>query len=304
MPWLEVSLPVERGQAEAVAEVLSRYAPGGVATEAGIHFVDDDDPGTPDDEVIVRAYLPLDDRLEERRQQLEEALRQLGQAQPLPRPAFRWLKDENWMEAWKAHYRPLPVGRRLHIVPAWQTPPPGERIPILIEPGMAFGTGTHPTTQLILELLETWLQPGQDFLDIGCGSGILSIAALKLGARRALGVDVAAAALRSARENAALNGLPPDRLWLEQGSVAEVQAGKFAFRRAPLTAANILAPVLLQLLADGLADLVQPGGVLLLSGIMDSHTAPIEAQTRSLGLKVLEKRRREQWHAYALRRPS
>ncbi len=305
MPWLEASLQVNGELAEAVADVFARYAPGGVVVEAGVHFVNDDDPGTPDQEVVVRAYLPVDDQLESRRQKLEEALWYLGRIQPLPPARYRMLDDENWMEAWKANYRPVPVGERLHILPAWYQPEAADgRIPLRIDPGMAFGTGTHPTTRLALLLLEKWLQPGTDFIDVGCGSGILAIAALKLGARRALGVDISAQALPSARQNAALNGLSEEQLLLGQGSVAEILAGRFPLRAAPLVAANMLAPILLKLLAAGLPALVQPGGVLLLSGILDSHTQPIEEAAEAQGMRILETRVMEDWHAYALQRPS
>ncbi len=304
MPWLEVSLRVNGELAEAVADVFARYAPGGVVTEAGVHFTDDDDPGTPDDEVIVRAYLPADEELETRRQKLEEALWYLGRIQPLPPADYRPLKDENWMEAWKANYRPVRIGHRLQIIPAWYQPPSTDRIAIRIEPGMAFGTGTHPTTQLALGLLEDWLQPGQDFIDVGCGSGILSIAALKLGAARALGVDVSAEAIPSAQENAALNEIPAGRFWVSQGSVDDVRAGKLAFRQAPLVAANILAPILLQLLRQGLAELVRPQGVLILSGVMDSHVEAITQAATAHDLALLEKRSHEDWHAFAWRRLS
>ena len=202
MSWLEVSLNVNGELAEAVADVLARFAPNGVVVENGVYFKDADDPGTSLDEVNVRAYLPVDGKLEETRQRLEEALWHLGSIQPLPEALFTPIADQNWMEAWKEHYKPIPVGEKLIIVPAWLESPDATRIPIRIDPGMAFGTGTHPTTQLCLEPLEKYIQPGMDVIDVGCGSGILSIGALKLGAGRALAVDIDQAAVDATRENA------------------------------------------------------------------------------------------------------
>ena len=198
MNWLEVSLTVNGELAEAVADVLARFAPNGVMTEQGVKFVNDEDEGTATGPITVRAYLPMDEHIEETRQKLEESLYYLGMIQPLPAPTFTPIADQNWMEAWKQHYKPIPIGKRLMILPAWLDSPEPNRIPIKIDPGMAFGTGTHPTTQLCLELMEKAMMDHGEWrmenrssinhepltvIDVGCGSGILSIAALKLGAK-------------------------------------------------------------------------------------------------------------------------
>src|SRR5512140_1150096 len=154
MNWLEVSMTVNGELAEAVADVFARFAPGGVMTEQGVKFVDDEDLGTATGPITVRAYLPVDEGLEDRRQKLEEALYYLGRIEPLPAAAFKPIADQNWMESWKQHYRPIPIGERLLILPAWLESPDPQRTPIRIDPGMAFGTGTHPSTQLCLQLIE------------------------------------------------------------------------------------------------------------------------------------------------------
>ena len=156
MNWLEVSLLVNGELAESVADVLARFAPNGVMTEQGIKFVDDEDAGTPSGPITVRAYLEVNDQLEETRQKLEESLYFLGMIQPVPAPVYKQIADQNWMEAWKEHYKPILIGQRLLILPAWLDSLEPERIAIKIDPGMAFGTGTHPTTQLCLELMEVW----------------------------------------------------------------------------------------------------------------------------------------------------
>jgi ribosomal protein L11 methyltransferase len=259
--------------AEAVAEVLSRFAPNGIVTESTAIIANQEDEGTPVGPVRVCGYLPAGDQLDDTIRRLEEALYYLGRIWPetsLPPPEFRPVAETNWMEAWKKNYNPIAVGKKLIVVPVWLESPSLERIPIRIDPGMAFGTGTHPTTQLCLEIMEDWVEPGRPVIDIGCGSGILSIAALKLGASRALGVDTDASTVPIARQNATNNGIAGE-LELGVGSVVEILAGRFSFQKAPLVLANILAPVLIRLLEQGLAELLTPGGVLVLSGILEEQ---------------------------------
>src|SRR5512134_287361 len=253
MNWLEVSLTVNGELAEAVADVLARFAYSGVMMEQGVKYTDDEDAGTPTGPITVRAYLELNDQIEETRQKLEESLYYLGRIQPLPAASYKQIADQNWMEAWKQHYKPILIGERLVILPAWMESPDPNRIAIKIDPGMAFGTGTHPTTQLCLELMEKEFitRHPSPIIDVGCGSGILSIAALKLGARAALGVDIDPESVRNARENADKNGIGTEFI-IGQGSVAEVLDGKFPFRQAPLVVANILAPVIVRLFDAGL----------------------------------------------------
>jgi ribosomal protein L11 methyltransferase len=310
--WLEVSLTVDGELAEAVADVLARFAPSGVTTEQGVGFMHEEDEGTPSGPITVRAYLAVDEKLEETRQRLEESLYFLGMIKPLPAPTFTPIADQNWMEAWKANYRPIPIGNRLIIVPAWLQSPDETRIPIKIDPGMAFGTGTHPTTQLCLEFIEEiidggrWTMDGDSrstvhgppsVIDIGCGSGILSIAAIKLGADFALGVDIDEAAVKASRENAQANNVPDEKFALGVGSVAEVLEEKFEIRSAPLVLANILAPVLVRLFDSGMARLVAPGGVLILSGILEEQAELVIASARGNGLHLEAKKQSGDWVA-------
>jgi ribosomal protein L11 methyltransferase len=247
----------------------------------------------------------MDDQLEETRRRIEEGLWYLGRISPLPAPVFRPFEEINWVEAWKQHYHPIPVGEGLMIVPAWLEPEMGGRMPIRIDPGMAFGTGTHPTTQLCLALTEAFFQRASrnlDVLDIGCGSGILAVAALKLGAAQALGVDIDPLAMDASRQNAALNNVA-DRLELGVGSVGEVRKGLFSLRQGELVFANILAPVLVRLLDEGLGELVTPGGWLVLSGILAEQSPEVEAALARHGLTLLERRQSGDWVALAARQP-
>ena len=308
MNWLEVSLTVDGELAEAVADVLARFAPNGVMTEQGIKFLNDEDHGTPAGPIIVRAYLEMDEHIEETRQKLEEALFYLGMIQPIPVPVYKQIADQNWMEAWKQHYKPIPIGERLIIVPLWLDSPEPERIPIKIDPGMAFGTGTHPTTQLSLELIEAWFRQSKNenqkskiVIDIGCGSGILSIAALKLGATTALGVDIDIESVNNSRENAEKNGIGEEFI-IGQGSVKEVLEGKFPINRAPLVVANILAPIIVRLLGGGLADLAKPGGVVVLSGILQEQEQTVLDAAQAKGLELNGREQMGDWVALSLSR--
>lgn len=292
--WLEVSLTADGEISEAVAEIFSRFAPDGVVIESTQIKDIPDHPGEPTGPWRVCVYLPADDALEENRQRLEESLWHLGQIQALPKPSYKLIQEENWMEAWKQHYRPIKVGEKLLILPAWVENPHPERIPIKIDPGMAFGTGTHPTTQLSLQLLESYIQSGQAVLDIGSGSGILSIAARKLGADPVYGVDISDQIIESARENARINQLE-GQVGFARGSVGEVKAGVFPIRQAPIVIANILAHILIRLLEDGMAGLVAPGGVLLLSGILDEKEADMLAALEKHGMQVTQRLQIEDW---------
>lgn len=300
--WLEVSLTVDGEMAEAVADVLRRYLPDGVVIEStAVKAGPSDENGQAVGPLRVCGYIPVDDQLEDTRRKIEEGLWYLGRISPLPHAEFRQIQEVNWMEAWKAHYHPIPVGEKLIIVPAWINPPIDGRIPIRIELGMAFGTGTHPTTQLCLALAEEYFTSltnpaGVKLIDIGCGSGILSIAGLKLGADKALGVDIDEDAVRASRDNAVLNGVS-DRFELGIGSVIEVLAGKFSLRKAQLVFANILAPVLVMLLNQGLGELVEPEGWLILSGILAEQSLEVEVALVDHGFSLVNKLQMGDWVA-------
>lgn len=306
MNWVEVSLNVSGELAEAVADVFARFAPNGVATEQGVKYVDDTDQGTAAGPITVCAYLPVDEDLEVRRREIEEAVQHLRMIQSIPALQFKPIADQNWMEAWKAHYRPIPIGRRLIVVPAWMDQVQTDRVAMRIDPGMAFGTGTHPSTQLCLEFLEGLIEPeapGEDdhgsvagfrVIDVGCGSGILAISALKLGAAAALGVDIDGEAIDNARRNARINGVGRE-LELAKGSVEDILAGKFVLRQADVVMVNILAPVIIGLFEAGLADLAVARGSIVLSGILETQAAAVIAAAEARGLHLREKRQIADW---------
>lgn len=200
---------------------------------------------------------------------------------------------EDWANNWKQYFKPTPVGRRLLIRPAWEPPQAGERTELVLEPGLAFGTGTHETTRLCLELLDQYLTGGETVLDIGCGSGILSIAALLLGAQSAVGVDIDELAVTTARGNAAANRVG-DRFTGICGDLTDKVSGRFQ-----VVTANIVADVIISL-NRSVRGFMQPGALYLMSGIIDHREADVLASLRQ-DFDVLEIRRQRGWTAIAAR---
>ena len=298
--WIEISLEVDGELAEAVAEMLTRYIPAGIVIES--QAVSDTDPRIvqPEETLRIYGYFPIDEQAAETQERIEEGLWYLGRISPLPEPTYRQVREEDWSLAWRERFQPVRIGTRLLVQPAWLDPiaEPG-RTPILIDPGMAFGTGTHPTTSLSLQLLESRVESGRAMIDIGCGSGILAIAALKLGAAQALGVDIDPKAVPEAEKNARLNNIGGG-LELAVGSVSEIVAGEFALDRASLVAANIIAPKLIPLISGGLGDLVEDDGILILSGILTDQEAEITQATDSIKFEVSERQQDGDWVALAL----
>jgi ribosomal protein L11 methyltransferase len=295
--WLRISLEVEPELAEAVSEVLARYIPGGVVIESTAVYADAEDEGHAVGPLRVMGYIANDAELEQTRVQIEQGLRYLAMIQPIPEPAYINVEEQNWMEAWKQHYKPLAIGKRILIVPAWQELAEPGRVSIRIEPGMAFGTGVHPTTQLCLQLLEEYARPSTSVIDIGCGSAILAIAAVKLGATAAVGVDIDDQALDNARLNAVLNGA---ELQIGQGSVAEVLEGQYKLKQADIVFANILAPVLIRLLDAGMGGLIAPGGVLIMSGVLEEQEANLRAALEKHQLSVVGTSKIADWLGFAV----
>ena len=301
--WIEVKFVCEGELAEALADLLGRFVSNGVVVENVTHFNPYTQENEPTGDFVVSGYFPVDDQLPQKRQKLAEALWHMGQISPLPEPKYHPIIDQDWMAAWKQHYKPIHLGEKFLILPAWEKHSKDEcRIVIRINPAMAFGTGTHPTTQLCLGLLERHTQPGRPVIDIGCGSGILSIAANKIGASKVLAVDVDSQSVTSTQENAALNDVPKEALEVGQGSVTDILMGKFSLLHAPLVLVNILASIILRLFNDGLAEVVTDQGLLLLSGILEHQEKEIRQKAQEHGFSVIDKLTQKDWISLALRK--
>ena len=294
MSWLEVSLALNGELAEPVAELLARYADGGVAL---VQIPDDETSTESESIIVVRAYLPRDEQLEERKRAIKEGLWHLSQITPLPSPEYQEISQQDWNESWRQRYQPIPVGKTLMVLPAWIDKPDDNRHMIILEPGMAFGTGTHPTTKMSLLAIEDHCEHGDVMIDLGCGSGILSIGAIRCGAGQALAFDIDAGAITSAKHNLKLNHLT-DQIRLVHGSLFE--AKHIAPAGVPLVVANILAPILIELPQKGLADLVADQGVIVLSGILEEQLEKVLELTDELGLTRIQIYSEADWRAVAL----
>lgn len=301
--WLEASLEADGEMVEAISEVMARYVSGGVVIESTQIIDEKEGEGKATGLLRISGYLPVDNQLEDKKQKLLESLWHLGQISPLPEVKFRPIAELDWSEVWKQHFQPVRIGENLVIIPTWLEENHDQRIAIKIDPGMAFGTGTHPTTQLCLEIIAGILEPldvesrnSISVIDIGCGSGILGIAARKLGAGRSLGVDLDVEAVKAAHRNAEINGVK-DNLELGIGSLAEIKKGNFSLSAGQVVIANILAPVVIRLLNEGVGELLAPGGKLVLSGILVEQVLDIEQAFQSTGLKFVEKRQMGDWVA-------
>lgn len=290
MRWLELTVQAHPEAVESVSELLSRYAPGGVAIEEPIELVDEGQEyrvlsGEP---VKVHAYLPIDGNEEEARQRVAEGLWHLSSLGPqfVGDLDTRIVNEEDWANAWKDYYHVTHIGRRLVIRPSWRDyTPKDDEVVLELDPGMAFGTGLHPTTRMCLEQVEQRVQPGMRILDVGTGSGILALAAAKLGASEIYCIDNSSVAVESARANAAANSLE-DRITVVLGTLDEAEAKRMQ-GRYDMVLANIIARVIGSI-APHLARVLAPGGILITSGIIQDRRHEAEQPLLDAGLKLVE----------------
>jgi ribosomal protein L11 methyltransferase len=307
MRWIEVAMEVDGEAAEAVAEVLNRFGHQGVSIEqAGFYIETWEDEIPKPDRLVVRAYFPDDHRAEEEKLQIEEALGHMNMMYPMPKPTFNIVNDEDWAEAWKANYKPIHLGRHILIRPLWITVPADpEDVVIALDPGMAFGTGTHPSTQLVLEAAEDLVeaQPAATILDLGCGSGILAIGAIKFGASHALAIDTDPMSIRVTQENAEANGTL-NQMTIREGSLDSLldpATGK-AYEEFDIALVNILAKVIIMMCDQGLGQIVKPGGVGVFGGIIEEQADEVEAALRTTGLTPYKRRMSGDWVVIEARR--
>ena len=264
MTWLQLRLNIVKTDVSDAEDLL--LAAGAVA----VTLEDNADqpllePGVGEtplwNQTRLTALYPADTNIEQVRQALPDSLLQGTN------PRVDILEDKDWEREWMRHYQPMQFGQRLWVCPSWLEPPDPRAVNLLLDPGLAFGTGTHPTTAMCLQQLDGMPLKGQTVVDYGCGSGILAVAALKLGATLALGVDNDPQALAACRDNAARNSIAPENLPV--ALPRDVDHPVWA-HRAEVVVANILAGPLIDL-SDTLLDFLKPGGTLLLSGLLHSQ---------------------------------
>ena len=293
MPWVKLKLLTEHAHADKLAEFFEEWGAISVTLQdAGDEPVFEThwDQTPLWSQVQMTALFPehtdTDDILARVRASLN-----LTQTPP---HEIDLLGDEDWAHSWKAHYQPLQVGRGLWVVPSWCTPPQPDAVNIILDPGMAFGTGDHPTTSLCLEWLAEQTLAGKTILDYGCGSGILSIAALKLGAQAAYAVDIDSQALNVTRQNAIHNGI-------HDGLHVLLPSELPRHFQADIVLANILMGTLIEL-APEIQSRVRPGGWLVLSGMLSGQE--IEVRTHYQPAFTLTLNERQNWVRMVGRKPS
>jgi ribosomal protein L11 methyltransferase len=300
--WIELSVEADIEAVEPVSEILGRVATGTAVQPTRLIRDPNDELAAREDPAApfrVVAHIPDDEKAAAAVEATERALWHLQAFGLRPVGALRTrpVDDRDWTDAWKQHYVPQRVGRVV-VVPSWleETLRPDE-VAITLDPGMAFGTGLHPTTRGCLHLLQDVQPMPADVLDVGCGSGILALAALRLGAERAIGLDTDPLAVTATRENAERNGL---------GGRVDVVAGSLPpspEARHPLVLANLVAAVLVEL-APRLAAHLAPGGALLASGIIEPRAGEVLDAMRAAGLVVTDRRDDGEWVSLRLEHPA
>ena len=277
MEWTDIRLTVAKSDADNAEAVATMIAEGGIYIEdysdieqqvaeiAHVDLIEQELLDKPRDRVIIHMYL-----------------------EPGASPVeTEGVEQEDWQNGWRKYYHPLEIGKRLAVVPSWQEYDT-DRVKLVLDPGLAFGTGGHETTSLCMEALDERVQGGERVLDIGTGSGILAIAALKLGAAVAEGVDIDPVAVRTAGENAALNGVQ-DQLTVLVGDLSDKASGQYN-----IITANIVANAILSL-APAVPGLMADGAAFIASGIIDTRKDEVIAGLEAAGLAVVEVKEKRGW---------
>ena len=299
MDWTEVCIRIPAAHVDEAAAIANMAVPYGIYIEdysdleqgareiARIDLIDEDLLAKERDTALIHIYISPEDNPAEAVAFLRERYTAVGIDHAVD---SNTVSEEDWANNWKKYFKPLPVGEKILICPSWETTEnPENRAILSIDPGMAFGTGGHDTTRLVLETLEKYVTEGVDFLDVGCGSGILSIAACLLGAGRAVGIDIDALAVKTAIENGLLNGLTTPKYEIRLGDLAKDVSGKF-----PVIAANIVADAII-MLSPAIPALLAEDGVYIVSGIIDTREQDVLAALDKCGFSVIERHEHGGW---------
>ncbi len=299
--WIELSVEVDHEAVEPVVELFSRYGYNeGVVIEEP--FTQDRDGDNVRVDISrpfrIRTFIPQESFDASALDSIRTGIWHLGQLRGIGELTVETRNEEDWANAWKAHYKPVRVGSRVVVRPPWQTYDPGDDdIVVLLDPGMAFGTGTHPTTQTALRLLETLELDGRTVFDVGTGSGIIAIAAAKLGARKVDGVDIDAVSVRQAQTNIDLNGVR-DSVTIWQSGMETTDSTLPTY---DIVVANIIARVLVDI-SEQIAASIDTAGTLVLSGIIDSKEQSVIDCYAALGFEMIDRQQIEDWIGHIWRR--
>ncbi len=281
--WLELSVRTPPEFVEPLSQIFYRYGHGGVAVAHETAFnPDEGETPTGDEWAVVTTYLPVNESTTERRGRIDVGVRLVAHVTNISPLQERIVDEADWQNAWKQHFHPLQVSPRITICPTWRehTPVHGEAV-VLLDPGMAFGTGHHPTTRTCLKQLDAIVQAGTDLLDVGCGSGILSIAAAKLGARNVFGIEIDSVAVNVAKQNVRDNAVE-HTVRIVQGSLPHTDVRPAAY---DIATANISAKVVTEL-APELVRAVRHNGVIVASGILQDNQSGVAEALATAGAPV------------------
>lgn len=311
MKWSEISIHTTNEAVEAISNILHEAGASGVVIEDPFELIKErqdqfgeiyqlDPHDYPEEGVIVKAYLPVNSFLGETVDEIKEAINNLILFNidiGLNKVSISEVNEEEWATAWKKYYHPVKISERFTIVPTWEeyTPVSSDELIIELDPGMAFGTGTHPTTVMCIQALERTVKPGDYVVDVGTGSGVLSIAAAMLDAEKVTALDLDEVAVQSAKINVKLNKVH-EKIDVFQNNLLDGVESK-----ADIVVANILAEVIMRF-TDDVASAVKQGGYFIASGIIQQKKQDVRDKISEAGFEIMEVMQMEDWIAIIAKR--
>lgn len=304
MNWSEICIHTTNEAIEPISNILHEFGAGGVVIEDSLDLVNEkrsifgeiyalNEEDYPTSGVFVKGYLLADDKLAKTVEEIKRSINNLSDHQidiGKNVVTLKEIQEEQWATAWKQYYKPVKVSDKITIVPTWESYSPVRNDEIIIEldPGMAFGTGTHPTTKLSIQALERFVKPGDNVIDVGCGSGVLSIAAAFLGAQRVTALDLDEVAVNSTLQNAELNQ-KAEQIFPKQNNLLDGIHVK-----TDIIVSNILAEIIIKFIADAAKNL-KDGGLFITSGIIKEKKEDVMEQLEVHGFTIVEWNEMEEW---------